>query len=129
MAFQAHVENLLSKCQYHPSTQSYLAQEIPYVTSRYPSLQVQVTDLMFNNQPRAFLCFNGTIPVPYKGSIYNIPVRIIYPDPYPSVAPIVRVIPTANMFVKSSEYVEEDGTVKLNILYSWNYTYNTVFII
>lgn len=128
MAFQAHVESLLSKCQYHPNTRSYLIQEIQYVISRYPSLQVQVTDLMFYNQPRVFLCLNGTIPVPYKGSLYNIPVRIIYPDPYPSIAPIARVIPTANMFVKASEYVDEDGTVKLSLLYNWNYTYNTVII-
>ena len=126
MAFQAHVESLLSKCQYHPNTRSYLAQEVQYVISRYASLQVQLTDLVFYNQARVFLCLNGTIPVPYKGSVYNIPVRIIYPDPYPSIAPIARVIPTANMFVRSSEYVEEDGTVKLGLLHSWNYTFTTV---
>lgn len=126
MAFPAKVESILNQCQYHPNTRSYLIQETNYIVSHYTCLNVQATDFMFYNQPRVFLCLNGTIPVPYKGSVYNIPVRIIYPDTYPNIAPIARVIPTANMVIRPSEYVEEDGTVKLGMLYSWSYTYNTV---
>lgn len=127
MAYSAHLDSILNKCQYHPNTRSYLIQETNYVMSLYPCLSVQATDLVVYNQSRVFLCLNGTIPIPYKGSVYNIPIRIIYPDTYPAIPPIVRVIPTANMVVRPSEYVEEDGTVKLSILYSWNYTYTTVF--
>lgn len=129
MAFKHHLKSLFSMCQYHKETQSDLAKEMKKVVKRYPSLHVQVTDLFLHNQSRVFLCLNGTIPVKYKSKLYNIPVRIIYPNLYPSIAPIVRVMPTPNMFVKPSEYVDEDGTVILNILNRWNYNYNTVVII
>jgi ESCRT-I complex subunit TSG101 len=129
MALQAPLESLLSNCEYNRKTKSYLATEIKHVIKRYRSLQVQLSDGILHNQSTVILCLNGTIPVTYKGSIYNIPVRIIYPDTYPSIAPIARVIPTPNMFVKPSMYVDEDGTVKLNILNTWHSNHNTVIII
>lgn len=129
MGFEADLKRLLPWCHYHPNTQSNLAKEIKDVIKSHRSLQVQLANLILHEQTRVFLCLNGTIPVPYKGSMYNIPVKIIYPDAYPSIAPITQVIPTEDMILRPSMYVEEDGTVKLKILNNWKFTYNTVIII
>jgi len=55
------------------------------------------------------LALCGTIPVPYKGNTYNIPVEINFFDGYPNTAPLAKVVPTENMLIKESEYVKANG--------------------
>lgn len=61
----------------------------------------------------------GTIPVSYKGSIYNIPICIWLIDTHPQNAPICYVKPTSDMSVKVSMYVDQNGKIYLPYLHDW----------
>ncbi|GMT24858.1 hypothetical protein PFISCL1PPCAC_16155, partial [Pristionchus fissidentatus] len=68
----------------------------------------------------AFKMF-GTIPVQYKGSVYNIPISIYLWDSHPYYAPICNVVPTALMVIKESEHVNKQGRVFLPYLNEWRF--------
>ncbi|GMS95988.1 hypothetical protein PENTCL1PPCAC_18163, partial [Pristionchus entomophagus] len=68
----------------------------------------------------AFKIF-GTIPVQYKGSVYNIPISIYLWDSHPYYAPICNVVPTATMVIKESEHVNKQGRVFLPYLNEWRF--------
>ncbi|XP_017780496.1 PREDICTED: tumor susceptibility gene 101 protein [Nicrophorus vespilloides] len=61
----------------------------------------------------------GTIPVPYKGIIYNIPILIWLMDTHPQNAPICYVKPTADMSIKVSMFVDQNGKIYLPYLHDW----------
>lgn len=62
----------------------------------------------------------GTIPVVYKAVTYNIPVCIWLMDTHPENAPLCFVKPTADMSIKVSKYVDNNGKVYLPFLHNWN---------
>ena len=63
---------------------------------------------------------NGTIPVDYKGQVYNIPFEILYPADYPTTAPQCRIVPTDSIIINPSEDVDPKGCIFTNILKDWN---------
>ena len=65
------------------------------------------------------ICLSGTIPMPYKGNTYNIPVNIWIHADYPTQAPIVLVTPTKDMQIKPSKIVDNNGRVYLPYLHEW----------
>ena len=65
------------------------------------------------------ICLSGTIPMPYKGNTYNIPVNIWIHSDYPNQAPIVLVTPTKDMQIKPSKIVDGNGRVYLPYLHEW----------
>lgn len=76
---------------------------------------------VFNDGTKKDLfCLDGTIPVTYKGSVYNIPVCICLMDTHPKNAPICYVRPTADMLIKVSQYVDHNGKVYLPYLHDWS---------
>mmetsp|Transcript_22574 Transcript_22574/g.22325 ORF Transcript_22574/g.22325 Transcript_22574/m.22325 type:complete len:122 (+) Transcript_22574:9-374(+) len=121
MAYQYQnytVESAIMQCHYDPQCKPYIINELHQVIMKYPSLSAKPTPLMMGNQSFTFICLDGTLPIPFKQNYYNIPVRIIYPNQYPHYAPLVRVIPSAEMIIKPSEYIDEDGGVKLDLFRS-----------
>ncbi|XP_053994350.1 tumor susceptibility gene 101 protein [Hylaeus anthracinus] len=90
------------------------------VLNLYKSLQCEVDLFVFNDGSRKEL-FNlqGTIPVCYKGSCYNIPVCIWLMDTHPNNAPMCYVKPTADMNIKVSMYVDHNGKIYLPYLHNW----------
>ena len=69
----------------------------------------------------------GTIPVPYKGHNYNIPVSLWLLETHPYHAPICYVKPTTDMQIKVSKHVDQSGKmtgVKMNIYCDSGYSYN-----
>ncbi|PAV91121.1 hypothetical protein WR25_10940 [Diploscapter pachys] len=64
---------------------------------------------------------SGTIPVPYKGNTYNIPVCVYLYDTHPYYAPVCYVRPTNNMVIKESEHVNKEGRVFLPYLNEWRF--------
>lgn len=62
---------------------------------------------------------NGTIPVRFKGAVYNIPVCIWLMDTHPNNAPICYVRPTADMSIKVSMFVDQNGKIYLPYLHDW----------
>ena len=72
-----------------------------------------------NGQEFKMICLSGTIPMPYKGNTYNIPVNIWIHNDYPNQAPIVLVTPTREMQIKPSKIVDSNGRVYLPYLHEW----------
>ncbi|PAV56839.1 hypothetical protein WR25_09657 [Diploscapter pachys] len=64
---------------------------------------------------------SGTIPVPYKGNTYNIPVCVYLYDTHPYYAPVCYVRPTNSMVIKESEHVNKEGRVFLPYLNEWRF--------
>jgi len=77
---------------------------------------------MFNDgRERELLFLVGTIPVPYKGQNYNIPISIILLDTHPYHAPLAFVKPTPDMQIKVSKHVDASGKIYLPYLHEWSY--------
>ena len=64
----------------------------------------------------------GTIPVPYKGQNYNIPVSLWLLETHPYHAPICYVKPTSDMQIKVSKHVDQSGKIYLPYLHEWNHS-------
>ncbi|XP_076245183.1 tumor susceptibility gene 101 [Calliopsis andreniformis] len=90
------------------------------VLNIYKGLQGEVEQFVFNDGSRKEL-FNlqGTIPVSYKGTFYNIPVCIWLMDTHPNNAPMCYVKPTADMHIKVSMFVDHNGKIYLPYLHDW----------
>ncbi|KAL3317493.1 hypothetical protein Ciccas_003858 [Cichlidogyrus casuarinus] len=67
------------------------------------------------------LCLDGTIPVIYRQTTYNIPINIYVLKGFPYTAPMVYVRPTFNMSIKTNRYVDDNGKIKLPYLDSWKH--------
>ena len=65
------------------------------------------------------ICLSGTIPVPYRGAVYNIPVAVWLTDSHPYNAPICYVKPTRDMTIKVSKHVDSSGRIYLPYLSDW----------
>eukprot|EP00794_Sanderia_malayensis_P012934 gene12934-14264_t len=65
------------------------------------------------------VCFRGTIPVRYKGFVYNIPIKIWLLETHPFIPPLVFVTPTSSMVIKPGKHVDNVGRVYLPYLTDW----------
>ncbi|CAH8288515.1 unnamed protein product [Schistosoma rodhaini] len=70
---------------------------------------------------RRLVSLDGTIPVRYMGSTYNIPIAIFLFEAYPHEAPVVYVRPTNTMQIKPSDFVDSDGLVQLPYMTDWKH--------
>eukprot|EP00112_Aurelia_sp_Birch-Aquarium-sp1_P022281 Seg6229.1 transcript_id=Seg6229.1/GoldUCD/mRNA.D3Y31 product="Tumor susceptibility gene 101 protein" protein_id=Seg6229.1/GoldUCD/D3Y31 len=86
----------------------------------FPDLKPEV-DKFAISQQRAedYICCKGTIPVRYKGSVYNIPIKVWILDNHPFVPPLVFVTPTSAMVIKPGRHVDTTGRVYLPYLSDW----------
>lgn len=78
---------------------------------------------------RAGLAVRGTVPAQYRGSIFNVPIQIVYYDGYPVRPPVVQVMPTADMVIKANEFVRGDGVVSSDLLKRWSPQCNSKLLI
>lgn len=89
--------------------------------NHYRGLSPKLDRFVFNDgQTKEMLTLDGTIPVPYKGSIYNIPICLWLLDNHPNSAPMAYVKPTPDMLIKASRNVDQNGKVYLPYLHEWN---------
>ncbi|XP_066984343.1 tumor susceptibility gene 101 protein isoform X8 [Macrobrachium rosenbergii] len=87
----------------------------------YRGLSPKLDKFVFRSgTSRYLLCLEGTIPVTYKGAVYNIPVCIWLLDNHPLSSPMVYVKPTPDMLIKASRHVDQNGKVYLPYLHEWN---------
>jgi UEV domain len=73
-----------------------------------------------NGTPSLLLHIAGTLPVSFRGAVYNIPIDAWIPNAYPLEAPIVYVSPTPDMFVRSGQHVTLEGRVYHHYLAHWH---------
>ncbi|XP_013390436.1 uncharacterized protein LOC106158870 [Lingula anatina] len=114
----AYLRNALSKYQYPDLAQRDILQAF----SHFKDLRPNVDSFVFNDGNRKeLLCLAGTIPVTYKGTIYNIPVCVWLLETHPYNPPVVNVKPTATMQIKPGQYVDANGRVYLPFLFEWRH--------
>lgn len=66
--------------------------------STFRNLHAHADDYTHNNGITSYLMqLKGTVPVPFRGNTYNIPVVIWLPDDFPRCPPFTYVTPTAKM--------------------------------
>lgn len=113
----AMVSGLLSKYQYQDQTKRDVCNALKLYNSLYPKRQ----SFVFNDgTSKELLSLDGTIPVPYRGNTYNIPVCIWILDSHPYNAPMCYVSPTPDMEIKPSQSVDMSGRIYLPYLHEWN---------
>ncbi|CAL7933613.1 unnamed protein product [Xylocopa violacea] len=113
---EAKLRQSLSKYQNPDTTKKHVMK----VLSLYKGLQYSVEPFVFNDgSHKELLNLQGTIPVSYKGSYYNIPICIWLMDTHPNNAPMCYVTPTADMNIKVSMFVDHNGKIYLPYLHDW----------
>lgn len=94
--------------------------EISNVMEHYKGLTPVQDVYIFNDgSSMELVSLVGTIPVRYRGSIYNIPICIWLMDTHPNNAPICYVKPTPDMSIKVSAFVDQSGKIYLPYLHDW----------
>ncbi|KAF6200495.1 hypothetical protein GE061_004938, partial [Apolygus lucorum] len=90
---------------------------------QYKNLIPSFGRFVFNNGGhKDLLKLEGTIPINYKGSSYNIPICVWLMDTHPNTPPMCFVQPTPDMQIKVSMYVDHNGKIYLPFLHDWNPT-------
>ncbi|KAG1683149.1 Tumor susceptibility protein 101 protein [Nymphon striatum] len=88
----------------------------------YNGLTLKLTPFVFNDgSEKELLNFDGTIPVPFKGNIYNIPISIWLLENHPYSPPMCFVRPTQTMQIKVSRHVDQTGKIYLPYLHEWKH--------
>ena len=97
------------------------SKDILNALKHYRGLQPRLDKFIFNNgAQKDLVCLGGTIPVPYRGNNYNIPMAIWILDTHPAHAPMCFVNPTADMQIRVSRHVDHTGKVYLPYLHEWS---------
>ncbi|KAM5569911.1 protein ELC-like [Rosa sericea] len=99
----------------------HIRQQLLALISSYPSLEPKTASFTHNDGRTVnLLQVDGTVPMPYQGVTYNIPVIIWLIDSYPRFAPCVYVNPTRDMIIKRPHpYVDPSGIVSIPYLQNW----------
>ncbi|KAL9953028.1 hypothetical protein ACROYT_G040377 [Oculina patagonica] len=96
-------------------------QEVDQVLKYFPGLRPELQKFTYNNGiQKELFTLEGTIPVNFRGVIYNIPVVVWLQENHPEVPPLVYVRPTSSMAIKESEFVDTNGRVYHPYLHKWN---------
>lgn len=95
--------------------------------THYRGLTPKLENFIFNDGTRKeLICLSGTIPVPYRGTSYNIPVSIWILDTHPLHAPMCYVCPTHDMEIRVSKHVDHTGKIYLPYLHEWNRNHSDI---
>ncbi|XP_056115037.1 tumor susceptibility gene 101 protein [Rhinichthys klamathensis goyatoka] len=90
------------------------------VTSHYKDLKPVLDHYVFNDgSTKELLSLTGTVPVNYRGNVYNIPICLWLLDSYPYNPPICFVKPTSAMMIKPGKHVDANGKIYLPYLHEW----------
>ncbi|KAK6513335.1 hypothetical protein TWF281_004966 [Arthrobotrys megalospora] len=66
------------------------------------------------------LCLHGTLPVSFRGAVYNIPLNVWIPHQYPNTPPTVMVVPGKNMAIRPTNHVDTNGRCYHPYLAYWS---------
>ncbi|KAL7719745.1 Tumor susceptibility gene 101 protein [Entamoeba marina] len=77
-----------------------------------------------------YITLLGTIPINYRGNLYNIPMMLMFPFDYPMKAPFFFTDPSPDMMiVPSHPYAMQDRTIVHPTITSWNDSSNAIVIL
>ncbi|XP_067258099.1 tumor susceptibility gene 101 protein [Chanodichthys erythropterus] len=96
------------------------ARDLTNVTPHYKDLKPVMDNYVFNDgSTKELLSLTGTVPVNYRGNVYNIPICLWLLDTYPYNPPICFVKPTSAMMIKTGKHVDANGKIYLPYLHEW----------
>ncbi|GAA6093675.1 tumor susceptibility gene 101 protein, partial [Tachysurus ichikawai] len=102
--------------------------EITNVMNQYKDLKPVFDNYVFNDgSNRELLSLTGTVPVSFKGNVYNIPICLWLLDTYPFNPPICFVKPTSAMMIKTGKHVDANGKIYLPYLHEWKHPESDLF--
>ncbi|XP_067109296.1 E3 ubiquitin-protein ligase lubel [Osmerus mordax] len=109
----------LAECKYNFPAEAL--RDIRNVTATYGDLRMYVDFYSYpNKEKKKLVCLAGTIPVPYDGNTYNIPVRIWLHQTHPQNQPRCHVCPSGSMVINlRCPCVDASGHVSLICLNNW----------
>ncbi|KAH3807323.1 hypothetical protein DPMN_135660 [Dreissena polymorpha] len=117
-SFAPLITSLLKKYKHPDVTKT----DVLTALTAFGDLRPKFEDFVFNDgSTRQLVQLDGTIPVTYKGNVYNIPICIYLMDQHPYTPPIVCVKPTSTMEIKSGRHVDQNGKIDLPYLREWKY--------
>ncbi|GAB2238117.1 hypothetical protein Droror1_Dr00016019 [Drosera rotundifolia] len=121
---QQYLHHLLLSSHHFPypdSSKPIIFHHILSLSSILPSLTPTPSPTTFSGDPTSsLLSISGTIPVPYYGVTYNIPILIYLTEAYPMDPPRVCLNPTRDMVIKGSHpNVDDSGIVWVPCLQNW----------
>ncbi|KAK2995734.1 hypothetical protein RJ640_004263 [Escallonia rubra] len=100
-----------------------IRQHLVALSDACPSLQPKTAAFTHNDGRTVHLLqADGTVPMPFGGVTYNIPVIIWLMESYPRHPPLVFVNPTPDIIIKSpNPFVKTSGMVSIPYLQNWVY--------
>ncbi|XP_022746597.1 protein ELC-like [Durio zibethinus] len=112
-----------SSLPYAEDTKWLIRQHLLSLISHYPSLEPKTATFTHNDGRSVnLLQADGTIPMPFQGVTYNIPIIIWLMESYPRHPPVVYVNPTRDMIIKRPHpHVSPSGLVSITYLQNWIY--------
>lgn len=112
-----------SALPYTEDTKWLIRQHLLTLISTHPSLEPKTATFTHNDGRSVnLLQADGTIPMPFQGVTYNIPVIIWLMESYPRHPPCVYVNPTRDMIIKRPHpHVTPSGLVSIPYLQNWIY--------
>ncbi|KAL5635666.1 hypothetical protein ACGC1H_004462 [Rhizoctonia solani] len=94
--------------------------DVDATLAAYPALKPKNDVYTFNDgRAQLLLCVHGLIPITFRQATYNIPIAIWLPLEYPRLPPLVYVVPTSDMLVKSGRNVDPSGECTFDYLDNW----------
>ncbi|KAM5247281.1 tumor susceptibility gene 101 protein isoform 3-T3 [Ctenodactylus gundi] len=115
---ESQLKKMVSKYKYRDLT----VRETVSVITQYKDLKPVLDSYVFNDgSSRELMNLTGTIPVPYRGNTYNIPICLWLLDTYPYNPPICFVKPTSSMTIKTGKHVDANGKIYLPYLHEWKH--------
>ncbi|KAG9336993.1 hypothetical protein JZ751_029909 [Albula glossodonta] len=102
--------------------------EIISVIAQYKDLKPVMDAYVFNDgSTRDLMSLTGTVPVSYRGNVYNIPVCLWLLDTYPYNPPICFVKPTSAMMIKTGKHIDANGKIYLPYLHEWKHPQSDLY--
>ncbi|CAH8593878.1 unnamed protein product [Schistosoma turkestanicum] len=115
-------ERFFSKCLVKYTYPQIVRRDVTTALETYKELRPKFEDFIQNDgTSRKLVSLDGTIPVRYMGSTYNIPIAIFLLEAYPHKSPMVYVRPTNTMQIKPSDFVDSAGLVQLPYMTDWKH--------
>jgi len=76
-----------------------------------------------DGRSQLLLCVHGLLPIAYRQAGYHIPIAIWLTRQYPREPPLAFVVPTSDMLVKSSQFVDVSGLCRIEYIINWERKY------
>jgi ESCRT-I complex subunit TSG101 len=97
----------------------------PYLSLFFFTLLTAYDD----GRTQLLLCVHGLLPITYRQASYHIPIAIWLTRHYPREPPLAFVVPTSDMLVRPSKYVDVSGLCRIEYILNWEKKYEVgVFV-